>query len=98
MVVPPIVWLTIQRMLHMRLARRKFLTLSAVGGLLAGLSFTPKSAMGLATCRRVSGSGSYNIGPFESVVNGAKPVYLVTDLGFDETMVYCKVTTNFDAF
>jgi hypothetical protein len=49
-------------------------------------------------CQRVSGAGSYRIGPFDPVEADGEPAYLVTDLGFDETMVFCKVTTNFQPF
>ena len=45
---------------------------------------------------RVSGSGSYALGPFPHGDDPNGQAYLITDLGFDETMVYCKVTTNFE--
>lgn len=81
----------------MSATRRHFLK-QVGGGLLAagGLLALPRSAR--AECQRVSGAGSYRLGPFDPAQPSDEMVYLVTDLGFDETMVYCKVTTNFAPF
>ena len=46
----------------------------------------------------MNGVGSSRLGPFDPVKKGDDPVYLLSDLGFDETLVFCKVTTNFAAF
>ena len=76
--------------------RRNFLTkvgvcVLAADGVLRG---TPAKA----ACQRANGAGSYQLGPFDPVLDGDKPVYLIADLGFDETIIFCKVTTNFAAF
>jgi hypothetical protein len=64
-----------------------------------GLAALPARAQTEPTvCRRVSGAGSYRLGPFDPVEAGGEPAYLVTDLGFDERIVFCKVTTNFQPF
>ena len=60
----------------------------------AGLWTSPASAQ--SSCRRVSGAGSYRLGPFEHAQIEGREVFLLTDLGFDETWVRCKITTNFE--
>src|SRR5713226_2833898 len=75
--------------------RRRFLKqagagLFAVGSLLA--IRTPVRA----ACQRMSGAGSHTLGPFDHAQEQGKQVFLVTDLGFDETMMFCKITTNFE--
>ena len=81
----------------MSVSRRRFLKRTGAGLVTtAGVLALPGSASAASGGRRVSGSGSYALGPF---VHGDDPTgqaFLITDLGFDETMVYCKVTTNFD--
>ena len=67
-------------------------------GLLASSSLLLKNPRVQAACQRVSGVGSSRLGPFDPVKEGNSPVYLLSDLGFDETLVFCKVTTNFEAF
>ena len=81
----------------MRPTRREFLKQAGTGvlitsGLLAG------GVRAQDTCTRVNGAGSYRLGPFDPVEDGADPVYLITDLGFDETMLFCKVGTNYEPF
>lgn len=65
---------------------------------LSSLLLAGGSAGAQTACRRVNGSGSYGLGPFEPLRSGDEPVFLVTDLGFDETMVFCKVATNHAPF
>src|SRR5262245_53396196 len=80
----------------MNFSRRTFMTRL---GLLASATFLMRPALTRAAdCQRASGSGSYALGPFEPVTAGDEPAYLITDLGFDETMIFCKVTTNFAPF
>jgi hypothetical protein len=77
----------------MRISRRIFLRHASVAALATG----PLSAIGSApppSCQRVSGAGSYTLGPFDPLKDGDDPVFLVTDLGFDETMVFCTIRTN----
>ena len=84
----------------MNLTRRKFLTQFSVSTLTsAGLvaAGVPVNADSCKT-QRVNGVGSSRLGPFDPVKKGDDPVYLLSDLGFDETLVFCKVTTNFEAF
>ena len=83
----------------MSFSRRGFLKYAGTGlvttaGVLTLGPTTAKAANGV----RVNGSGSYNLGPFEHGLNPEQEAFLVTDLGFDETMLFCKVTTNFDPF
>ncbi len=82
----------------MRPTRRKFLK-QLGAGLIAGSGV---AAFGSATaqeaCGRVNGAGSYLLGPFDSVEPNSEPVFLVSDLGFDETMLFCKVSTNYQPF
>jgi hypothetical protein len=81
----------------MSTTRRNFI--SQLGfGLLASSSLLLKNPQAQAACQRVSGVGSSSLGPFDPVNWVDSPVYLLSDLGFDETLVFCKVTTNFDAF
>jgi hypothetical protein len=74
--------------------RREFIRGLGIGTLATfGLSTSRMSARD--ACSRVSGAGSYQLGPFEPLQAGSDQVFLLTDLGFDETMVFCKITTNF---
>lgn len=77
--------------------RREFLKKAGFGVLATGGLLTAR-VQAQDTCRRVNGAGSYSLGPFDPVDPADDPVYLVADLGFDETMVFCKVTTNFAPF
>ena len=84
----------------MNLTRHNFLTKFGIGTLTTtGLVAVgmPVSANNCKT-QRVNGIGSSRLGPFYPVKKGDDPVYRLSDLGFDETLVFCKVTTNFDAF
>ena len=86
----------------MSVSRRRFLKRTGAGLVTtAGVLALPGSASAASGGRRVSGSGSYDLGPFphrDDPENPDRRVPLTTDLGFDETMVYCKVTTNFEPF
>ena len=86
----------------MSVSRRRFLKRAGTGLVTtAGVLALPGSASAASGGRRVSGSGSYDLGPFDHRDDPDNPdnkVPLTTDLGFDETMVYCKVTTNFEPF
>ncbi len=78
--------------------RRDFLKRLGVG-LVAGSGLVAVgTARAQEVCERVNGSGSYLLGPFDPVEPGMDPVYLVSDLGFDETMLFCKVSTNYQPF
>jgi hypothetical protein len=81
----------------MNITRRNFLTRFGKGTVASASLFVAHATVA-AACQRVNGAGSSQLGPFEPVKAGDDPVYLTTDLGFDETMVFCKVTTNFAAF
>lgn len=78
----------------MNISRRTFFQRASAGALATAsfLSFAPPVK---ASCQRVSGAGSYELGPFDPVKAGDAPVFVVADMGFDETMVFCKITTNF---
>ncbi len=78
----------------MSVSRRAFFT---KGGLLAA-GFLAVETPALAACQRVNGAGSYLLGPFAHAQQKDRPVFLTTDLGFDETIVWCKVATNFEPF
>ncbi len=86
----------------MSVSRRRFLKRAGTGLVTtAGVLALPRSAHAATGGRRISGSGSYDLGPFDHRDDPDNPdnkVPLTTDLGFDETMVYCKVTTNFEPF
>ena len=78
--------------------RRAFLSRFGIGSLITGSLLAtglPTKAQG--TCRRVSGAGSYLVGPFKPL-EGSDPIFLVADLGFDETMVFCTIRTNYAGF
>ena len=82
----------------MRATRRDFLK-QLGAGLVAGSGLMAVgSARAQEVCARVNGAGSYLLGPFDPVETGKDPVYLVSDLGFDETMLFCKVSTNYQPF
>src|SRR5262249_7818013 len=81
----------------MNVTRRSFLTRFGFGTL-AAAGVLATSVPVRAACQRVSGAGSYQLGPYNPLENGAEPVYLSTELGFDETMVFCKIVTNFAGF
>jgi hypothetical protein len=38
------------------------------------------------------------LGPFQNADQKDQSVFLVTDLGFDERTLWCKVATNYDPF
>ena len=78
-------------------SRRSFMAKIGVGTL-AAAGVLAVGAPARAACQRANGAGSYQLGPFAPVLDGDKPVYLVADWGFDETMAFCKVTTNFAPF
>lgn len=78
----------------MSISRRRFFQQASVGAL-ATASLLTFGSPAKASCQRVSGAGSYELGPFDPVKAGDDPVFIVADLGFDETMVFCKITTNF---
>ena len=81
----------------MSVSRRGFLKHAGTGLVTtAGVLAFPGSARAASHGMRVSGSGSYALGPFPHGDDPNGQAYLITDLGFDETMVYCKVTTNFE--
>ena len=81
----------------MSVSRRGFLKHAGTGLVTtAGVLALPGSASAASHGMRVSGSGSYALGPFTHGDDPNREAYLITDLGFDETMVYCKVTTNFE--
>ena len=79
----------------MNISRRRFFRQAGVGALATASLLTFGSPV-RASCQRVSGAGSYELGPFDPVKEGGDPVFIVADLGFDETMVFCKITTNFE--
>ena len=83
----------------MSVSRRRFLKRTGAGLVTtAGVLALPRSASAATGGRRISGSGSYDLGPFPHGSDPNRQTFLTTDLGFDETMVYCKVTTNFEPF
>ena len=83
----------------MSVSRRRFLKRTGAGLVTtAGVLALPRSASAATGGRRISGSGSYDLGPFMHRDDPNRQAFLTTDLGFDETMVYCKVTTNFEPF
>jgi hypothetical protein len=79
----------------MFIARRRFLKGFGIAAFAPLTLFTDEVP---TSCRRANGAGSYALGPFQAVDPQGDPVFLMTDLGFDETMAYCKVTTNFAPF
>ncbi len=82
----------------MRPTRRKFLK-QLGAGLIAGSGVAAfGSASAQEACGRVNGAGSYLLGPFDPVQPSSEPVFLVSNLGFDETMLFCKVSTNYQPF
>jgi len=81
----------------MKATRRRFLEYLGMGALATG-GVLLNRVRAQDTCRRVSGGGSYLLGPYRGVGERAESVYLVTDLGFDETMLFCTVRTNYAAF
>jgi hypothetical protein len=81
----------------MNTSRRNFISQFGFG-LLGSSSLFIKNTDVQTGCQRVSGVGSSRLGPFDPVTKGDNQVYLLSDLGFDETLVFCKVTTNFEAF
>jgi len=77
--------------------RRRFLKCSSAA-LAASITLRPTAALAQTGCRRVSGAGSYVLGPFQNADQKDQRVFLVTDLGFDERTLWCKVATNYDPF
>lgn len=80
--------------LNMSSTRRTFLKNFSVGALATGGLLTA-GVPAQETCRRISGAGSYLLGPFLSAEARGQPAFMVADLGFDETMVYCTIRTNY---
>jgi hypothetical protein len=78
----------------MYIARRKFLKGFSIAGIaiVAPLRlFTDE----VPSCPRANGAGSYQIGPYQSTEAAGEDVYLTADMGFDETMAFCKISTNY---
>ncbi len=79
----------------MNTTRRRFLGQAGVGLLATGGLFAVQTKTRAAT-QRANGSGWYLIGPFDNALEPGKSVFLTSDFGFDETMAFCKVATNYD--
>lgn len=77
--------------------RRAFLKNMSIGALVS-VSLLTNKPQAQTPCTRVNGAGSYRLGPFDPLETDGEPVYLITDLGFDETMLFCKVSTNHAPF
>lgn len=81
----------------MNTTRRRFLKQAGVGfvaiGGLSGINVRAST-----TGPRANGSGWYMLGPFDHATEQGKQVFLTSDFGFDETMAFCKVMTNYDPF
>src|SRR5258708_92525 len=72
--------------------RRSFLTkvgvcVLAVGGVLG-------SAPAKAACQRGNGAGSYELWPFDPVLGGDQPVYLIAAFGCDATIISSGASIN----
>ncbi len=79
----------------MNTTRRRFLrqagiAVLATGGLIAA------NTQARAASQRANGSGWYLLGPFDHASEQGKQVFLTSDFGFDETMAFCKIGTNYD--
>src|SRR5258708_39970575 len=75
--------------------RRRFLKQVGAGLLATGGLFAVNTQARAATSR-ANGSGWYMLGPFDHALEQGKQVFLTSDFGFDETMAFCKVATNYD--
>ena len=73
--------------------KRRFLK-CGTAALAASISLRPTATLAQTGCRRVSGAGSYVLGPFQHADEKEQRVFLLTDLGFDEKTLWCKVATN----
>ncbi len=82
----------------MRWTRRNFLRRLGLSAVTGGGLLMISGARAQQACGRINGAGSYLLGPFEATGAGAGEVFLVTDMGFDETMIFCKVSTNTQPF
>jgi len=79
----------------MNSARRRFLKQAGAGLLTAG-SLLAMSTPARAATQRANGSGWYLLGPFDHALEQGKQVFLTSDFGFDETMAFCKIMTNYE--
>jgi len=75
--------------------RRRFLKQAGVG-LLAGGGLIAAKVPARVASQRANGSGWYQLGPFNHALDPGKSVFLTSDFGFDETMAFCKIATNYD--
>src|SRR5260370_25255457 len=75
--------------------RRRFLKQAGIGLLATGSLFTVNT-QARAAKQRANGSGWYLLGPFDHASEQGKQVFLTSDFGFDETMAFCKIATNYD--
>jgi hypothetical protein len=81
----------------MNTTRRRFLKQAGIGltapsGLLA-VKPQARTASG-----RANGAGWYLIGPYDHALKPGTSVFLTSDFGFDETMAFCNIRTNYDPF
>ena len=81
----------------MNISRRRFLQQTSVGVLATG-GMLAMSVPVRAANQRANGSGWYSIGPFDHALEQGKQVFLTSDFGFDETMAFCKIMTNYEPF
>jgi hypothetical protein len=79
----------------MHTARRRFLKQAGIGVLATG-GLLATNTQARATSQRANGSGWYLLGPFDHALEQGKQVFLTSDFGFDETMAFCKIMTNFE--
>jgi hypothetical protein len=76
-------------------SRRRFLRQAGVG-LVATGGLRAVNSRARAADQRANGSGWYLLGPFAHALDPGKSVFLTSDFGFDETMAFCKIATNYD--
>src|SRR5262245_4427365 len=81
----------------MNTTRRRFLKQASIG-VLAASGLLARSTPARASSQRANGSGWYLLGPFDHASEQGKQVFLTSDFGFDETMAFCKVMTNYEPF
>src|SRR5215467_10127603 len=81
----------------MNTTRRRFLKHAGIGVLAAGGLFAASTPT-RASSQHANGSGWYMLGPFDHALEQGKKVFLTSDFGFDETMAFCKVMTNYEPF
>jgi hypothetical protein len=79
----------------MNTTRRRFLKQAGVGVLATG-GLLARSTQAQAANTRANGSGWYLLGPFDHALEQGKKVFLTSDFGFDETMAFCKIGTNYE--